>query len=148
MRMKYFLVLCGSLLVLAACNKDKFQTKPQIDSVKAEGNFVPLSGTLGVTMKYTDKEGDVDSFYVIRQRLNQKGPVTTRLAYKVPVKNETQGDISLTLSYQSDLILNLPILGGTVKESDTLRLSFILKDKAGNRSDTARLNGTVVVFRK
>jgi hypothetical protein len=66
--MKFVLPVLTVLVLLAlACNKDKFQTKPTISIKSMNTEFVPLNGTLVITLECTDKEGDVqDSVIIIR----------------------------------------------------------------------------------
>ena len=146
--MKRILVSCLLLAAVVSCNKDKFQTKPQIKikSTNYEG-VVPKGGTLRINLEFTDKEGDVsDSLWVIRERLNLKSPVVLPAQpYKIPsFPNTSQGDIQVDLDYDFGLTFGTPpirIPGSvpTQNEPDTMNLKFVVRDKAGNTSDTAVL---------
>ena len=46
-------------IVLSACQKNKFQTRPQIKIKDINGNVVPPGGVLIIRLEYTDKEGDL-----------------------------------------------------------------------------------------
>ncbi|MFN2457541.1 MAG: hypothetical protein ABR502_05015 [Chitinophagaceae bacterium] len=139
-------------LVLVACDKDKFETKPQIKIVSVSRNVVPKGGDLRFLLKFTDKEGDVDdSLFVIRQRLNRRAPVTARPSpYGVPeFPNQTTGQIQVTLDYNLGITFAItPIrIAGTIDQNqpDTMRFKFVLKDKAGNVSDTATSDNIIVI---
>lgn len=146
--MKKILISCLLIAAVVSCNKDKFQTKPQIKikSTNYEG-VVPQGGTLRVNLEFTDKEGDVsDSLWVIRERLNLKSPaVLTASSYKIPAfPNTSQGEMEVDLNYDFGLTFGIPAIRipGSVpaqNEPDTMNLKFVVRDKAGNKSDTAVL---------
>src|SRR6476620_4398060 len=144
--------------VIIACNKDKFQTKPQIKIKSVTPDVVPVNGTLSVILQFTDKEGDVsDSIIVVRERTNQKSPIIPALI-KTPIPSfpsTTEGEIQVFMPYQTSqtaLIACIPAIPipGTgnppEKEPDTLSLKFVVRDKAGNKSDTAQTS--VIVIRQ
>jgi hypothetical protein len=146
-------VLLYSLLVagIIACSKDKFETRPTLEFKSANTNVVPQNSGLRVTLSYTDKEGDIDSVYVFRQRLNKKSPIgASTLEFPVPsdFKNETKGDLVLTMDYVNNLTLQLSPINipgsGNLKEPDTLALKFLLKDKADHVSDTVIRNFIII----
>ncbi len=152
-------IFAFSLLIvaLAACNKDKFQTKPQIKIKSQSSEVVGPNTFLRVVLEFTDKEGDLelDSAIVLRKQRLNKRVVTPTLRDVVYLElpqfpNNNLGEIELDLDYQNHLISaqtppNIPGTNPQRKESDTLRLKFVLKDKAGNVSDTAETN--VIVLR-
>ena len=150
--MKKILAICLALAVLVACNKDKFQTKPQIKIKSTNTDIVPQNGTLRVTLEFTDKEGDVsDSLLIVRERLNRKFPlVPAPSPYKIPTFPSTsKGEIEVDLDYQSGLVFGInpiAIPGSDPKqyEPDTMNLKFVVRDLAGNKSDTASL-GVIVI---
>lgn len=149
--MKKNLVFCLLFAVLA-CNKDKFQTVPQITIKSINTDIVDRNNTLRVILEYTDKEGDVsDSILVVRVRLNRKSPTRFPLPFKIPsFPNTSKGEFQVDFDYNSALTLaSNPIrIPGSVpasNEPDTLNLKFVARDKAGNKSDTA--TATVIVIR-
>jgi hypothetical protein len=141
--------------VVVACNKDKFLTKPTISIKSMSGDFVPLNGSLQVTLECTDKEGDVqDSIFVVKRRLNKRVVPTIRDTIRFgfpPFPTKTRTEIVLTFDYQSILSAqNPPFIPGSnppKRELDTLVIKFAVKDKAGNVSDTV-ISNMVQVFRQ
>ena len=137
---------------MIACGKDKFQTIPQLTLKSKSPDVVPVNGTLRLNVEYTDKEGDVsDSLFVVRQRLNVRGPVQlVPSPYDVPDFPHTdKGEFEISLAYQVNLIFGLPPLripgsNPVRNEIDTLRLKIVAKDKAGNKSDTLVVNNIYV----
>ena len=150
--MKAFLVVVMVVMILIACDKDKFQTKPQIEIKSFNTDVVPRNGSLVVNLTVTDKEGDVDdSVVVIRERLNERAlPPTSRiLKYKIPefpdrskIDMEVLLDGATALTLQSSPIA-IPGQQG-VFEPDTLNLRFFVIDKQKNVSDTVD-RGVIVI---
>lgn len=149
--MKSILSISSLFILLLACDKDKFETKPQIKIVSVTDKHVPFNGGIDVTLEFTDKEGDVnDSLFVIRERLNGRGPlVRTALPYKIPTfPNTSKGEFFVSLDYRT-LTLNVSpirIIGSNParNEPDTMNLKFIAKDKAGNKTDTVTVGNVIV----
>jgi len=152
--MKNNFVLSFILIAFFGCNKDKFQTIPQIRIKSLNGNVFPLNTDLRVTLEITDKEGDVDdSLYVSRQRLNVRAPLNLPAArYKIPeYPNKSTAEFVLTVPYGLGLTVGyLPIrIPGSSParfEPDTMRLKFLVKDKAGNKSDSVS-SETIYIIR-
>ncbi|HTL10428.1 MAG TPA: hypothetical protein VL307_19270 [Chitinophagaceae bacterium] len=153
--MKTLLVAGLAMIVLIACNKDKFQTKPHIDLKSLSTKVVPVGGNLVVTLSYTDKEGDIsDTLFFKKERLNQRKVATLRdsISYKIPdFPNYDKGEIGLALRYEDHLksasaAPSIPGSNPPAKESDTLNIRIWIHDKAGNVSDTVS-TGQIVVQR-
>ncbi len=152
--MKVVYGLMALALVAVACDKDKFETKPQITVKSFVPEVVPISGTLTVSLEFTDKEGDVDdSVTVIRTRLNQRdfGAMPFPIRYKIPpFPDKTKGQIDINMAWATALTLQNPPLripGQNFNEPDTLSLRFFVKDAKGNNSDTVALGSNVIVVR-
>ncbi|MES2881107.1 MAG: hypothetical protein V4676_03090 [Bacteroidota bacterium] len=138
-------IFAFSLLIvaLAACNKDKFQTKPQIKIKSQSGDLIPnvTGAALQVILEFTDKEGDIDdSIIVVRQRLNRRNTAPKRIfGITLPQFNgASQGEIELILNRPNYLPGDLlPIGNAPNAERDTISLKFVLQDRQKNKSDTA-----------
>ena len=132
-------------LTIIACGKDKFETKPQLKVKSQSTDIVSLNGNFRVTLEYTDKEGDVDdSLIIVRQRLNRSKPkILPPLPYPIPTFPDiNKGEIVVNFRYAQDLTLNLsairiPGSNPAQFEIDTMILKFVVRDKGGNKSDTA-----------
>ncbi len=154
--MKFSIVFFSLLiLIMVACNKDKFQTKPTIRVDSINSDFIPQNGTFVITLDVTDKEGDVqDSVIIIKRRLNQRVVATIRdtLRYKFPVfPVSPRTQVQVTLDYQSILsAITPPVIPGSnppQREADTLILRMAVRDNAGNTSDTID-SPRIIVFRQ
>ncbi|MCU7550535.1 hypothetical protein OCK74_15560 [Chitinophagaceae bacterium LB-8] len=138
------------LLVLLACSKNEFETKPKISIKSVSSEFIPLGGSLGVRLEFKDKEGDVDdSLIVIRERLNMNSFAPPyQLKYDIPeFPDKSKGEFEVLLPYATGLVLGLnpiDIPGSDKNENDTLRLKFVVKDRAKNVSDTAIIDRIIV----
>ena len=116
--MKKLLLLVSVLVLLFACNKDKFQTTPQIKIKSISSDIIPNGGSLVVTLTFTDKEGDVDdSVFVKKIRLNKTVVPTIRdsVKYKIPdFPSHDKGDMEITMDYQTILsAINPPNIPGS-----------------------------------
>ena len=151
--MKKLLLPATLLIFIMACNKDKFQTKPQIEIKSINTTVVPVNGSLVITLTFTDKEGDVsDSLFVKKKRLNLTIVQTIRdsIRYKIPdFPDHSKGEMQVTLDYQAILsaITPPPIPGSNPprNQPDTLIVKFAVRDKAGNASDTLSTDKIVVI---
>ena len=154
--MQKLLLLFAVIVTAAACDKDEFQTKPQIKIISVSNAVLPKPSTgptyTTILLGFTDKEGDVDSSLVFaRQRLNSRNstPVQSEKFTVPEFPDKQKGEIEVTLSGTIQLSKNFTALRipGTADqfEPDTIKVSFVLADKKGNRSDTA--STTVVVIR-
>ena len=150
--MKAILVVLSSILILLACSKGSFETKPEIDLKSANPTVVPQNGNMIVDLEFRDKEGDLDAVYIWKVRLNKivrptvRDSIPPRAVPEFP-KNQ-KGELELNLDYQLHLISAQtprrdPITGRL--EPDTLNMKFVVKDKAGNASDTSYLNNVVIL---
>jgi hypothetical protein len=149
--MKRIVAFCFFAVTITACHKDKVETKPHITFKSVNTDVVDQNNTLRVTLDFTDQEGDLDSLYVIRQRVNKRGPAYRVLDYSVPeFSGQTKGQLLLTLNYQTDLVVNLNALripgsNPAQNEPDTLQLKFYVVDKAKNKSDSTAFKQIIVI---
>lgn len=142
--MKRIFVISILAFVVVACSKDKFETKPHV-SVKSfnPSKNVAQGSALEVRLEFTDQEGDLDSVYVFRKRVNAKGPVTLPgLPFGIPEFNgEKKGEIFINMDYATILTLalnpiHIPGSNPSANYDDSLQLRFVLVDKAKHVSDT------------
>lgn len=134
------------IIFLLACDKDKFETKPQIeiDSYNTKELYPPPGGDLVIDLKFTDKEGDLGNgkFTYIPVRLNMR-PLPSGQEY-VPVDltipeftDNNNGEFELRLLWRD--------LHKSDLEDDTIRLHFAATDRAGNTSDTIQSDQIVIL---
>ena len=155
--MKKVLLVGFVLIVLFACSKNKFQTKPQISVKSVSTRVVPINGDLTITLSYTDKEGDIsDSLFFIKKRLNKRFAATISgrdtIGYPIPdFPNYDKGEIGMALRYQDHLISaqspnTIPGSNPVQYEPDSLDFKIWIIDKAKNVSDTVS-TGLITILR-
>jgi hypothetical protein len=138
-------ILTSSVLVLLfACSKDKFETKPRLEIKDYNSREIVRGQTLEVRINYYDKEGDLSQspFVAIRVRQNafplppaqEKADTLRSTLPEFPDKDN--GEITFRLGYD--------FLKESVTENDTLIFRFAVVDKAGNKSDTITSEPIVV----
>jgi hypothetical protein len=151
--MKRIFVFCVITLAFAACNKDKVESTPHLTFKSFNSNVIHATDDqLLATLEFTDQEGDLDSLFITRERLNLRGPSYLDFPYSgIPsFGNQNRGELAVTLPVQNNLLFNLlPIkIPGSVPEQyepDTLLLRFYIKDKAGHVSDTTSPKQLIVI---
>jgi len=158
MRAKILIVSILTIL-MTACNKDQFTTKPQLEFDNVNTNVVAVGSDFIITLKYRDKEGDIqDSIYVERHAVNCTD--TLRALYAIPsnvpkIKNG-EGEIVISYSYGGDFpafeLIGDPVCGlndppDAPKVNDTCIYRFALSDRAGNTSDTISSPPIVILKR-
>jgi hypothetical protein len=135
-----------AVVVIIACNKGNYQTRPTLKIKSLNGNIVPAGGTLTIRIEYTDKEGDLsqDTLLSIRRRLNRRplppGGVSVDTLHniipKFPEKVKGEFDVNFNWAnylHQSDI------------ENDTIMFKFVAKDRAGHTSDTVSTERIVIL---
>ncbi|TCJ12022.1 hypothetical protein EPD60_15810 [Flaviaesturariibacter flavus] len=160
--MKYTLLSFLTIALVAGCSKGKLETKPKLELVSTSDLFVPLptqenpSG-LRVVLGFLDKEGDAgDSLIIRRVRTNRRqgcdpqgsGICTLRDTIKMKIPDfpqNSKGEFEINFRH-ADLVSSFapPVGAGGRKEPDTLVYRFVVRDRAGNKSDTLVLENVVV----
>lgn len=143
-----FLIAAIVAIVIVACEKNKFETRPQITIKSIDPTVIPLGGSLSIRLEYTDKQGDLgkDTLISIRRRLNRRGLTNAgsspdTLHNIIPdFPNKGKGEFEIKFDgprylRQSDI------------ENDSILFRFVAKDRGGNVSDTIT-TGTIVVLRQ
>ncbi len=134
-----------AIFLLIACNKNSFQTKPQITAKSTNGNVVPVGSDLVIDLVFTDKEGDLGKgkFVYIPKRLNRRGlpsnitPYDSVLNTLPDFPNKDKGELEIRLNYN--------FLHKSDIENDTILFKFVAVDRAGNKSDTLTSDKFVIL---
>ncbi len=136
-----FLFTVGVLLI--ACGKDKFETKPRIEVKDYNSKIIPPNGSLVIRLNYFDKEGDLGTgqLYIYRDRLNLRPGNQDRadtFRYQLPeFTNRDKGEIRIEFSAAE--------LTESSVENDTLRFKIAVADLANNHSDTITTETIVIL---
>ncbi|WP_276501889.1 hypothetical protein [Terrimonas pollutisoli] len=134
------------IILLIACGKDKFETKPRLEIKDYNTHELFPGQTLTIRINYFDKEGDLGGAPVIGilKRLNllplgpdqDKADIFNTSLPEFPDKGS--GEISFSLPYD--------FLKESTIEEDTLIFRFAVTDRAGNNSDTITSDQVVIRF--
>jgi hypothetical protein len=138
-----FFIFSLAVLVIA-CGKDKFETKPKLEVKDYSTKELFQGMDLRIRLNYFDKEGDLDGAPVfgeiVRLNLFPLGPnqdkVDTFITTLPEFPEKDNGEISFQLPYS--------YLKESTVENDTLVFRFAVTDKAGNKSDTITTDKVII----
>jgi hypothetical protein len=144
--MKKLVIIATIFIAFLSCNKDKFQTKPQISIKSYNTKALPPSQELVIKLNYTDKEGDLANgrLMYIPKRLNRR-PIPNGGTIIDSVPNALAPDFPDTDKGELELRLDHAVLKTIADENDTLLFRFVLVDRAGNKSDTVTSDNIVIL---
>lgn len=133
-------VVAAGLLV--ACQKNKFQTTPQVKIKSIAPAEVNQGDVITMKAKVTDKEGDLDSIYIVYKWYDGTTPVKNdTLRYGLDYFNITDGlkDGEINVHFGYGFLGDYPILPQSpLNLRDTsATLGLIILDKEKNRSEYA-----------
>jgi hypothetical protein len=141
MKLHTFIGLAGlMILVVAGCKKEGVATKPKLTFKSVTTDHVFYNQPLSFTFDFSDKEGDFnDSIWVIKVSSSpcDLPSFADSVTWKMPNlsgRKNVQGELEILMTYQEDLAA-LPCDGQDTVE--TAIFKFLIKDLAGNISDTA-----------
>jgi hypothetical protein len=141
MKLHTFIGLAGLvLLVVASCSKEGVTTKPRISFKSVSTDHVFFNQDISFTLEFSDKEGDLnDSIHVVKSSSSwcdgaQLADSATWMLPDLDGRKNVQGELEIRMRYQFDLA-TVPCDGADTVE--TAIFKFLIKDKAGNVSDTA-----------
>lgn len=143
--MKQFLLVVIAALMITACGKDTFQSKPQLFLNSVSSTTIPVGGDLQIFLRLTDKEGDFkDTLWVkkITTRCpssNFSDSILYRIPGDVPKTANFDGVIKLSFSYAIEL-------QPRCTRNDTAVFSFWMKDDKGHLSDTVK-TPSIIIFK-
>jgi hypothetical protein len=145
--MKYTGFLLALTILVVSCGKDKFQTKPTLTLKNVNTNILGRGQVLEFELQATDAEGDLnDTIHVFKvtrnctnSNFNQK--------YKLPIFPESKDlDIGLLVRYGYRVTGVPAIREPQCPRNDTCFFRFVIRDKAGNVSDTIN-SAQIVILR-
>ena len=150
---KNLIVILVLSAAFIACSKNSYETKPQIKVKSTNGNVIPAIGdaVLSTTFEFTDKEGDLGKGELVYylELLNKRSLVNPGSKYQpisVPVPefpDKSKGEMELRLQ-RSNIYLDI-VAPPNQDKNDTIIVRAVVKDRAGNVSDTARTEPIVLL---
>ena len=123
-------------VLLIACGKDKYETKPKLEIKDYSSKEIFAGSQLNIRISYFDKEGDLSQAPIIGilRRLNifplppSLDKVDTIRTNLPEFPKNDDGEITFSLPYD--------FLKESTTENDTIMFRFSVTDRAGNTSDT------------
>jgi len=123
-------------ILLIACGKDKYETKPKLEIKDYSSKEIFAGSQLNIRISYFDKEGDLSQAPIIGilRRLNifplppSLDKVDTIRTNLPEFPKNDDGEITFSLPYD--------FLKESTTENDTIMFRFSVTDRAGNTSDT------------
>ncbi|MDP9229416.1 MAG: hypothetical protein M3O67_01940 [Bacteroidota bacterium] len=133
------------VVIIVACHKDNFQTKPTIEVKSLNTKEVTPGGQLDITLKFTDKEGDIGDGQLtyIRIRTNNttipdptNNDKADTVRYTIPTfPDHNKGEIVVNISYN--------FMDEDPVKNDTMFFKIAVRDKKNNISDTISTESVV-----
>lgn len=136
--------ICSLAMLIIACGKDKFETKPKLEIKDYSSKEIFPGEELRIRLNYFDKEGDLSEAPMvgILKRLNIfpippiQDKVDTFRNFLPEFPKNDNGEISFQLPYD--------FLKESTVENDTILFRFAVSDRAGNKSDTVETAHIVI----
>ena len=133
-----FLSFFTAVLMLA-CGKDKFETKPTIEIKSLSTKEVPApNGTMNLRLEFTDKEGDLGTGTLTYIRIRTNGTpipnpgnndkIDTIRTFIPNFPAKTKGEMDIQFDYN--------FMDEDPGRNDTMYFKITVQDVAGNNSDT------------
>lgn len=150
--MRYLLIIVLLLtgLLINACSKDKFQTKPKLTFKSVSTERLTANSTIQFTIRFTDAEGDIQDSIWVQKVTRNCANSNFSARYKIPTFTATknlEGEFEVCFAYGINLgcppIREPQCLG----QNDTCIFRFWARDLAGNVSDTIN-SSTIVIVRR
>lgn len=145
--MRYTIIFSTFLFfILSGCNKDKFNTVPELKFTSVNTSQLRSGQILQFTLSFTDKEGDVSNkIYVIKS--SPECPDGDFVEFypipNFPVSSNQKGEIIISFGYNVDVYPQIPI---RCSKDETATFRFVLEDKGGNVSDTVSAPPVTLFF--
>lgn len=132
-------LLIAIILLFAGCNKDKFGTTPTLKFEEVNTTTLPPGSLLQFKLSFTDKEGDISNSIYVKKIVpgcelagfEQDFPVPS-----FPATENQKGELLISFGYNYDIPGYPDVKGPRCDHDDTATFQFVLKDLAGNVSDT------------
>ncbi len=135
--MKKAILFLSLIIVIAACNKDKFKTEPQVEIKSITPSQAIKGQNITLTAIVRDKEGDLqDSVFVVPKRYSDATLLTyDTLRYYIgnfafPEKQQIETQIIFAYGELSPGAIYIPL----EQVDRQFAVGIIVRDKAGNKS--------------
>ncbi len=145
--MRYTIIFSTFLfLILSGCNKDKFDTVPELKFTSVNTTQLINGGVIQFNLSFTDKEGDISNEIYVEKTSPEcpdKDFDQTYFISEFPSTKNQKGEIQVSYGYNVDGLQNISPKCG---KNETATFRFALIDKAGNVSDTVSSPLITIVY--
>lgn len=147
--MRFVIPALISALFFISCNKDKFNTTPSLKFDSVNTKVLNKGEAIRFNLKVTDEEGDLtDSMFVFKVTRNCTNS-NNNGKFKIPVfptNKKLDVEIEVAFAYRNNT-LGLPAIWEPqcANRNDSCYFRFVLRDKAGNVSDTVNSPEIVIL---
>jgi hypothetical protein len=144
MKIFHFIFILSVSIIVVACSKDKFQSKPLLEFLDYQKS-VDSGGVLKFRINFFDKEGDLNGapFIAINKTLNNFPPPPNAL---LDTFNHSLPQFPAKDKAEITFEINYSRLKENSAQNDTIQFRFAVTDLAGNKSDT--LISDIIILRQ
>ena len=134
--------------IFSGCKKESFSSTPKLTYKSVNTNQLHPDQIIKFTLSVTDAEGDIiDTMYVQKVSFNCAASNFFD-RYRIPIFPTTKNlSTDIQISYSNGI--NNPgyiTVASRCDYNDTCYFRFMLKDRAGNKSDTIK-SETIVIYK-
>jgi hypothetical protein len=138
-----------ALLFMCACGKDKFNTKPGLKFKDMNTRVLDKGQAVLFNLEVTDAEGDLtDSMFVYKVTRNcvASNNSSKYIMPEFPTNKNLQIEVEVGFAYRNNT-LGYPAIKEPqcFNRNDTCFFRFVIRDKAGNASDTVNSPDFVII---
>lgn len=144
MKYIYSLLFVSLLVFLVACGKENYETKPRIEIKEITPTVVGNGQTVKFVLQYFDKEGDMGDgqFFCAFERMNRLRPPENNM--KIDTFNTGLPEFADQMTGEINFELPQSSLREHITQNDSLKFSFAVIDRKGNKSDTIKSSVIVI----
>jgi hypothetical protein len=147
--MKNIIFIIIASVLITACGKDKFNTKPTLTYKGVNEKTIYKNSDLKIELNATDAEGDLTDSLIVLKRVRNCSGGNRNDKYALPIfPVKTKLNINILVAYKyGQTASSYPGLNGPLcgTKNDSCVFRFVLKDKAGNLSDTVTTPEIVII---
>lgn len=141
--------MAAAVVLLCACGKDRFTSRPQLTFKKVNSYTIPRGGLMTFQLEFTDKEGDLGDSIFIQTITTRCNASNRRISYRLPAfpaSSKAKGEIEINFVNGQFLPGFVALPSPACGRPDTTTFRFWIRDKANNVSDTVQTDRPLIIF--
>ncbi len=139
----------AAVVLLWACGKDRFTTRPQLTFKEAESYTIPRGGLMTFRLEFTDKEGDLGDSIFIQTITTRCAASNRRIGYPLPAfpaSTKAKGEIEINFVNGQFVPGFVALPSPACGRPDTTTFRFWIRDNANNVSDTVQTDRPLIIL--